>query len=206
MLHQDKRSLNTRAAGKIERNALLSQEDEKRIALLRTARHNARIFCKALIELPCNHPLNGDTNMKWFTLIFFCFLCLIVFLADAGRLPVALRVVYAYPGGDKVGHFFLMGGLNFLVNMSLPLRWAVTRPSGYLLASAAVALLVTAEELSQMLFTTRTFSVADLAADYAGIVCFGLLAYRFRIMRTSTVTMPETGPENRSQTKESPPL
>ena len=143
--------------------------------------------------------------MKWFTLVFFCFLCLVVFLADTGKLPGALRVVYAFPGGDKVGHFLLMGGLNFLVNMSLPVRWAVTRPFGYLLASAAVAILVTAEELTQMLFTTRTFSVVDLAADYGGIVCFGLLAYRFQIMRASTVTMPETGPENRSQAKESPP-
>ena len=98
-----------------------------------------------------------------------------------------------------------MGGLNFLVNMSLPVRWVVTRPFGSLLASAAVAILVTAEELTQMLFTTRTFSLADLTADYSGIVCFGLLAYRFQIMRAGTVSMPETGSENRSQAKESPP-
>jgi VanZ family protein len=181
-----------------------AQEPRKRIALLRTARHNASIFCKQLMRLHYVHPGTTKTTMKWFTLVFFCFLCLVVFLADAGKLPGALRVVYAFPGGDKVGHFLLMGGLNFLVNMSLPVRWAVTRPFGYLLASAAIALLVTAEELPQMLFTTRTFSVADLAADYAGIVCFGLVAYRFQIMRASTVTMPETGPENRSQAKESP--
>jgi len=151
------------------------------------------------------HPLKIHTPMKWFSLVFFCFLCLVVFLADTGRLPGALRVVYAFPGGDKAGHFLLMGGLNFLVNMSLPLRWVVTRPFGSLLASAGVAILVTAEELTQMLFTTRTFSLADLAADHCGLVCFGLLAYRFQIMKAGTVSMSETDPENRSQTKQSPP-
>jgi polysaccharide biosynthesis protein VpsQ len=143
--------------------------------------------------------------MRWLTLVFFVFLGSIVFLADVGRLPEMLRLLYAFPGGDKVGHFLLMGGLNFLVSMSLPLRWAAPKPVGFLFASGVVTIVVTAEELTQMSFATRTFSLFDLAASYAGIVCFGMLAYRFQCRKAKVVVMPEAGPEDRDQAKDSLP-
>ena len=39
-----------------------------------------------------------------------------------------------------------------------------------------MALFVTAEEFSQILLKYRGFSLTDLLADYAGILCFGQLA------------------------------
>ena len=53
---------------------------------------------------------------------FFLFIAAIIVLADQGRLPGIIAALYDFPNGDKVGHFFLMGGLSLLVNLALPAR------------------------------------------------------------------------------------
>jgi len=45
--------------------------------------------------------------------------------------------------------------------------------------SLLVAVIVSTEEFSQMYIPSRTFSLLDLVADYAGILLFGRLAYWF---------------------------
>jgi polysaccharide biosynthesis protein VpsQ len=142
--------------------------------------------------------------MIWLAAVFFVFLFFVVVLADVGHLPGMLRAIYAFPGGDKVGHFLLMGGLSFFVNTSFASRLVIERLNGHLVASAVVVLLVTAEELSQICFKNRTFSLDDLAAGYLGIICFGFLAYRMRNRRLAGAAL-ETDSENRS-TKKGRPL
>ena len=112
----------------------------------------------------------------WIAGIAAAFLLLIIFLADRGTLPGFIINLYAFPNGDKVGHFLLMGGVSFCANLA----WAARRVHLWgwrpLLGSLLVALAVTLEEFSQLLFATRTFDLLDLAASLGGIWLLGQAA------------------------------
>ena len=91
-------------------------------------------------------------------------------------MPGFIAVLYAFPYGDKVGHFLLIGGLAFLVNLSLSCRTIGLAKRNILLGSLVVAALVTVEEASQALFKTRNASLGDLGSSYLGILAFSRLA------------------------------
>lgn len=80
------------------------------------------------------------------------------------------------PCGDKIGHFIVMGMMALLVNLLLSSRRQSIGKREFLLGSLIVAGIVTTEEFAQIFIPTRTFSLFDLAADYAGIAIFGRLA------------------------------
>ncbi|MEO8351841.1 MAG: VanZ family protein [Chthoniobacteraceae bacterium] len=91
------------------------------------------------------------------------------------------------PGSDKLGHFLLIGGMAFFLNLALrarTFRWLGRR---WLIGSVLVAVAFTLEELSQRFISSRSFDLVDLAADFAGILFFGWLARRF-----CARTMPES--------------
>jgi VanZ family protein len=114
-------------------------------------------------------------------LLFLAFcglLVAIVVAANRDALPRWLRVIYYLPAGDKVGHFFLMGLLALGLNAVLQLATVPIFSRHVLLGSLIVLVVVTLEELSQYFITTRTLSLADLLADYAGIWTFGQLSKR----------------------------
>ena len=118
-------------------------------------------------------------NLKWLTILFILLLLAIVVAADRGIMPAFVAVLYDFPGGDKVGHFVLMGLLSLLVNLSVlsgPGRRTLRRA---VVASLVVAGVVTLEEISQKLFPGRTSSWADLVSSLAGIGVFGALAWFF---------------------------
>ena len=88
----------------------------------------------------------------------------------------ALQFASNLPHGDKIGHFLLMGSLALLVNLAMDVRRVNIRGRWFLLGSLIVGLIVTLEEVSQILIPARTFSLYDLAADYLGIYLFSRLA------------------------------
>ncbi|RJP53194.1 MAG: trypsin [Anaerolineaceae bacterium] len=116
--------------------------------------------------------------MKYLTALFALFILLVIILADMGRLGF-LGFAYAFPMGDKAGHFLLFGILSFLINLTAlrsrrfsdPKRVAVT-------LTLILALLVAAEEFSQKYFANRTFSISDLLFGYAGIFLGMWLAFK----------------------------
>ena len=124
---------------------------------------------------------------------FILFIILIITLDDAGRLPGILAVFYNFHYGDKVGHFILMGLLNFLIVMSFPFSLSANLAHSSLIASLAVGTLVTLEEGSQIFFATRTASWSDLASSYAGIILFGVLAFWLRDRRTRRILENKEG-------------
>src|SRR5262245_49634128 len=98
-------------------------------------------------------------------------------MAAQAHFPPAVRAIYDFPGGDKIGHFLMMGTLAFLISMSVPLG-PENKPWKYLLlGSALVAIASSLEEASQVYFPTRTLSLADLFANYAGVGFFAYLAW-----------------------------
>jgi hypothetical protein len=126
--------------------------------------------------------------MKLITIIFIGLLATILIGADKGALPGFVRSFYAFPGGDKIGHFLLMGALSWLINMSLKARPALILSRNILLGSAIVFVVVTLEEVSQLWFRSRSFSLLDLGFSYAGILCGGRLALlAIRRKRTTIV-------------------
>ena len=116
-------------------------------------------------------------NKKWISVFLLFFVLLVVILADIGKMPRFIKILYNFPNGDKVGHFLLMGFLNFALLWTALASRADMKPASVIWAvSLSLAFFVTLEELSQQLFPRRTFSLLDLLFSYAGIAFFGYLA------------------------------
>ena len=118
---------------------------------------------------------------KWLllaTLLFSFLIVAIVIGADADRFPVLLKSLYDFPGGDKAGHFILFGILSFLLNKSALVFFPDRNPARLVLTvSLLLSIVIGLEEWSQALFPSRTVSLIDLIASYAGVSLFALLAY-----------------------------
>lgn len=105
----------------------------------------------------------------------------IIYLADRHLARDFFSFVQQLPGADKAGHFTLIGGMAFFLNLSLRVREVPAFGGRFLLGSVIVAVAFTIEEITQMGMAWRTFDSGDLAADYAGIMFFGWLARRLCI-------------------------
>jgi hypothetical protein len=104
---------------------------------------------------------------------YILFLVAVIVAADDGKFRSFFALVDFIPGGDKAGHFVLMGTLAWLLDAALKRRRVVAWRRRVLLGSVITALAVTFEEISQLHFATRHFDLLDLAADYAGILVIG---------------------------------
>lgn len=113
---------------------------------------------------------------KGVTALYVLLLVVIVYLADHRQYYGVFAVIRAVPGGDKIGHFLLMGVFSYLVNLSLRCRTVTVLSRRMLLGSAVVFLAVTLEEFSQIFLRHRTFDLIDLLFDCAGIWLFGRVA------------------------------
>ena len=115
--------------------------------------------------------------MRWrFTVLWLVFISAVIFCADRHWLTPVYRFITAHPGSDKAGHFVLIGGMAFLLNLSLDVRTVRLLGWRWLLGGVLVAGVCTLEEISQIWIPGRTFDLLDLAGDYAGIMFFGWLA------------------------------
>lgn len=116
-------------------------------------------------------------------LAFLIILGFIIFFADTGTMPAAIRSLYAFPFGDKAGHFVLMGLLALALNLILQARRVLLTGRSVLLGSALAFLFVTLEEISQVFFRTRTLSLLDLTFSYLGILAASLLIHSLQRRR-----------------------
>ena len=117
--------------------------------------------------------------MIWITILFALSLFVLIVLADLGKLRFLLWLLNRFPYGDKIVHFFLIGALSFLVNrtaMQLFPRQSPKRVS--IIVTLFLLAVFTVEEISQAPIAGRDASFSDMAANYAGIVTFALLAYQ----------------------------
>jgi VanZ family protein len=114
--------------------------------------------------------------MKILLIVYILILAFIIFLADRKGTRYMLNFVGNIPYGDKLGHFLLMGGFSFLLNLVLDARNFRIWKFNYLLGSLIVFVVVTIEEFSQIWVSGRTFDWSDLVFDFLGIFLFGELA------------------------------
>jgi hypothetical protein len=109
---------------------------------------------------------------------YFAVVVLIIWLADHRDTQFIFGWIHALPGGDKLGHFLILGGLACVVNHALRCRTVALLGRPVLLGSLATLILATAEETSQLYISGRSFDLFDLAADVLGIWLVGRLPCR----------------------------
>src|SRR5689334_4209816 len=97
-----------------------------------------------------------NVRMKIFLVVYILILAFITSLADRNGTPYMLNFVGNIPYGDKLGHFLLIGGFSFPLNMVSNARVVRLWKFRYLLGSVIVLAVVTIEELSQMFVAGRT--------------------------------------------------
>jgi hypothetical protein len=117
-------------------------------------------------------------NIKWLAFLFALFILAIIVFADLGLLRPLLFLISRVEYLDKVLHFLLIGTLAFLTSSALVEALPSLNPKWVLLsATFLLAVVFTLEEISQGPIRGRDASWADLAANYAGILIFGGLAW-----------------------------
>jgi hypothetical protein len=110
------------------------------------------------------------------TIAFVILLICIIAIANAGLGSAVFAFLDYIPGGDKTGHFLLIGLLSLLVNLRMGAKTTTLKSVTVLKGSLTVTILVIAEELSQLFLKYRAFDLVDLIFDAAGIFVFGRLA------------------------------
>ena len=115
--------------------------------------------------------------MKTLTLLVFVAVAAISLLASTSYGVTIAHLVQQIPGGDKTGHFVLMGLVSFVtVAAAIRLGNGSMRTRG-LSGFGLVVLFATLDEVLQVVLPRRTFSWTDLSASYAGVVVLGALAW-----------------------------
>ena len=115
-------------------------------------------------------------RLKLLTAIYVLVLAAIIYMADRKEYEPVFNHIKAIPFHDKVGHFFLMGLLSFVMTLSFSCQRVKLLGFNISKSSLVVAGVVTLEEFSQLFIAFRSFDLGDLFFDYLGIILFGQLA------------------------------
>ena len=115
--------------------------------------------------------------MKILTFCVFLGVAIISLVASTSYGLILARLVQQIPGGDKTGHFVLMGIVSF-VTVVAAIRLGTRSPrANVMIGFILVGVFATLDEVLQLVLPRRTFSLSDLSASYAGVVVFGALAW-----------------------------
>ncbi len=121
-------------------------------------------------------------------LILFLILVIIptIILADLGRLPGFLAVIYAFPDGDKLGHFGLYGILAFLLVAVVPVASEQKPWRNALLSCLILIAVIGIEEVSQILLANRSADPVDFICSVLGVGVFGCAAWLVKRKKVSS--------------------
>ena len=111
---------------------------------------------------------------------YLAFLAIAAFFSISALVSVHREwfgfIYYDLPGGDKFAHFLGPGLLAFCMVLGFSSRAAQHRRLSPIASLAAVALLVTLDEVIQLAIPSRAFELKDLAWSLTGVLVFGLAA------------------------------
>ncbi len=105
-----------------------------------------------------------------FGILFLIFFIYIIYSANQGNIPFFIRQLYMFPGGDKIGHFILLGIFSFFANQLLYPRHLLVFGKSFFIGSLIVMILISVEEVSQIFISNRAFDLIDLSFSYLGII------------------------------------
>jgi len=111
--------------------------------------------------------------LKLIGYLFIGFIAVVLVYVDMGWKMFIFDWIDYLPFRDKTGHFLLIGGLTFFVNIVLNLKQIQISKHQFLLGSVLVLVFVTFEEASQHFISTRNCELLDLICNYIGIFVFG---------------------------------
>lgn len=114
--------------------------------------------------------------MKVIGYCFLAFVGLLMISVNMGWNLFNSDVIRMIKFNDKIGHFFLMGGVAFFTNIIFDLRRVDIKGWSVLMGSAIVFVFCTIEECSQAFLVRRNFEVLDMVCNYSGILVFQWLA------------------------------
>jgi VanZ family protein len=116
-------------------------------------------------------------------------LLILLLLADFGALRPLGTLVNSVPTLDKFLHFLMYGGMALLANAALTRRPRWSLIGAIATGSIIVIIVSTIEEYSNSFTPCRTWSLSDLAANYLGIGCLGILPF---VYAAEPPAVPET--------------
>lgn len=128
-------------------------------------------------------------SQRWLLGAWAALLILIIYMANTNSLPGFFDAMRKLPGGDKAGHFFLLGVASLLANLSLRTRVWEFGKLRLLQGSVIVGTMITLEECTQAFSPNRSFSLSDMCFNFAGIIVFGRVA-RWHLSRLDSVAEP----------------
>ncbi len=111
-------------------------------------------------------------------LLFFIFICWIIYMANFGIDSIFSKLVDFVPLGDKLGHIFLYGILTLLINISINFKRIKIRNISIMFGTIFVTSFALVEEFSQYYFPTRTLDITDIIADFIGIFLFTFISIK----------------------------
>lgn len=123
--------------------------------------------------------------MKTLPFIYILLIFLLIFSADTNAFPSWLSWYRKIPFGDKIGHFLLFGIFSLSLNYICKFKQMSLFTAKLFFGSVFTFVFITIEEFSQIFFSSRTFSMLDLTANYFGILILGELTSRFIRNRTN---------------------
>ena len=109
-------------------------------------------------------------------LLFFTFICYIIYSADTNNGFWLMKVAEKIKYGDKIGHLVLYGLLGMFLNIAL--RNRMIHNTKLPLGSVIVLIFAIAEEFTQLAFETRTFDYIDMLCDVIGLGIISIIAQR----------------------------
>jgi VanZ family protein len=115
-------------------------------------------------------------------------LIVLLLLADFGVLRPLGQFVNSVPTLDKLLHFLMYGGMALLANAALSRRPRWSLIGAIATGSIGVVIVSTVEEYSNLFTPCRAWSLTDLAANYLGIACLGVLPL---VYSTDPAAIPE---------------
>ena len=114
-------------------------------------------------------------RMTRLTLLYALLFLTVVWAADTGHLPTVAERIQDVPYVDKVIHFLMFGLLSLGANLSLADNRSWSPGRAILTGSILVAIVATLDEGSNLVVANRSWSLGDLAANYAGVLCMGVV-------------------------------
>ncbi|MDH3347182.1 MAG: VanZ family protein [Desulfobulbaceae bacterium] len=124
-----------------------------------------------------NSSFKKGRNPHWrllTPLIFFLFICWVIYLADSGQQSIIFDIIHNIPNGDKIGHIFIFGTLTLLLNHALGYSYIKFKQFHLQKGALLVLLFALTEEFSQLYIPNRSASIIDIISDLIGITGFTL--------------------------------
>ncbi len=124
-------------------------------------------------------------NMRWLPAVaVFGLLAWVILEADLGKPNFFIQLGASMPYGDKIGHLILFGTLALLLIFATRARQLALGPVRLYLGVVLTLGFALLEEVSQLLFPSRSFELLDILADLLGVTLATILTTTFYRLRT----------------------